>query len=55
MTTIIKSKESKAERQHILNDHLYKHISMWERARENEIRHKLKKKQKNRAKRKANK
>lgn len=52
MSTFIKSLGSKAERQHTLNDHPYKHISMWERARENEIRHKLKKKLNNRAKRK---
>ena len=51
-STFIKSLGSKVERQHILNDRPYKHISIWDRPRENEIRHKLKKKQKNRAKRK---
>lgn len=51
-TKKIKRNESKLETGHIDNDHFYKHISMWDRPRENEIRHKLKKKQKNRAKRK---
>lgn len=40
------------ERGHIDNDHCYKSIGIFKRLRENEIRHKEKKKMKNRKRRK---
>ena len=52
MESIFLDKVKPNERGHIDNDHYYKSIGNFKRLRENEIRHKQKKKMKNRKRRK---